>query len=211
MVILSIASVQAAQQPAKLIILCSGGLRSTVQAIASNYQKQTGIYLDIKEAPSMGNTPQSIPQRLARHEPADVLVLVADALDSLQVKRLVVNSSRQDIADSYIAMAIKEGEISPSIGTVDELRETLLKAKSIAYSDSASGRYLSEQLFKKLGIDKQLKDKAHMIPATPVGKIAAEGKAEIGFQQYSELLPIKGIHIVGLIPKQTQKITRYVD
>lgn len=166
--------------------------------------------MDIKEAPSMGNTPQSIPQRLARQEPADVLVLVADAVAPLQLKHLVIDSSLKDIADSYIAMAIKEGQISPQIATVDEFRQTLLNAKSIAYSDSASGRYLSEHLFKSLGIGDQLKEKAHMIPATPVGKIVAEGKATIGFQQYSELLPIQGIHIVGLIPEQTQKITRYV-
>lgn len=200
---------QAEQQSNKLVVFCSGGLRSSIEAIAHQYQQQTGISLEIKQSPSMGGTPQSIPKRLARGEPADVLVLVADAIAPLQANKWVVASFRKDIADSYIAMAVKEGALVPKIDTIDELRQVLLAANSIAYSDSASGKYLSHTLFKKLGIEKQLKTKAFMVPATPVGEIIAQGEAEIGFQQYSELLPIKGIHIVGLIPDNVQKITKY--
>jgi molybdate transport system substrate-binding protein len=62
-------------------------------------------------------------------------------------------------------------------------------------------------MFKKLGIENEMKDKARMIPATPVGEIVAHGDAEIGFQQISELKPVPGIDIVGPLPADLQKIT----
>jgi molybdate transport system substrate-binding protein len=87
------------------------------------------------------------------------------------------------------------------------VKRALLAAKSIAYSDSASGVYVSTEMFDKLGIKEQMKDKAKKIPATPVGEIVAQGEAEIGFQQISELKPVKGIDIIGPLPTDLQKIT----
>jgi molybdate transport system substrate-binding protein len=79
--------------------------------------------------------------------------------------------------------------------------------KTVAYSDSASGVYVSTEMFGKLGIADEMKDKARKIPATPVGEIVARGDAEIGFQQMSELKPVEGIEIVGPLPDELQKIT----
>jgi len=83
----------------------------------------------------------------------------------------------------------------------------LLNAKSIAYSDSASGVYLSTVLFVRLGIAEQLAAKSRMIPAEPVGAVVARGDAELGFQQISELLPFPGIELVGPLPADAQKVT----
>ena len=90
---------------------------------------------------------------------------------------------------------------------MDALKRTLLAAKSIAYSDSASGVYLSTELFPKLGIADQIKGKAKKIEADPVGGVVAKGEFEIGFQQISELRPVKGIDIVGPLPPGAQKVT----
>jgi molybdate transport system substrate-binding protein len=90
---------------------------------------------------------------------------------------------------------------------VDAIKRALLAAKSIAYSDSASGVYISTEMFQKLGIAEEMKDKARKIPATPVGEIVAHGDAELGFQQISELKPVAGIDIVGQLPPELQKIT----
>jgi molybdate transport system substrate-binding protein len=79
--------------------------------------------------------------------------------------------------------------------------------KTVAYSDSASGVYVSTEMFGKLGIADEMKDKARKIPATPVGEIVARGDAEIGFQQMSELKPVEGIDIIGPLPDELQKIT----
>jgi len=82
-----------------------------------------------------------------------------------------------------------------------------LNAKSIAYSDSASGVYVSTELFRRLGIVDQVTGKSRMIPAEPVASVVARGEAEIGFQQISELKPIPGIELVGPLPGEVQKIT----
>jgi molybdate transport system substrate-binding protein len=102
---------------------------------------------------------------------------------------------------------VKAGAPKPDISTSDAVKRALLAAKSVAYSDSASGVYVSTDMFDKLGIAAEMKDKAKMIPATPVGEIVAKGEAEIGFQQVSELKPVKGIDIVGPLPADLQKIT----
>ncbi len=83
----------------------------------------------------------------------------------------------------------------------------MLAAKSLAYSDSASARHLSTELFPKLGIWDQIKTKSKKIEADPVGGVVATGEFEIGFQQISELRPVKGIDIVGALPEGAQRVT----
>src|SRR5438093_13265643 len=112
--------------------------------------------------------------------------------------------SHTPLARSAIGMAVKAGAPKPDISTVDALKRTLLTAKSIAYSDSASGVYLQDVLFPKLGIWDQIKSKSKKIEADPVGGVVATGEAEIGFQQISELRPVKGIDIVGELPPGAQ-------
>ena len=102
---------------------------------------------------------------------------------------------------------MKSGAPKPDISTPDALKRALQAAKTVAYSDSASGVYVSTEMFPKLGIAEEMKDKARKIPATPVGEIVAHGTAEIGFQQISELKPVAGIDLVGPLPDELQKIT----
>ena len=102
---------------------------------------------------------------------------------------------------------MKSGTPKPDIATADAVKRALLAAKTIAYSDSASGVYVSTEMFDKLGIKEAMEGKARKIPATPVGEIVAHGDAEIGFQQMSELKPVEGIDIIGPLPDDLQKIT----
>ena len=157
----------------------------------------------------MGDTHNAIPQRLERGEPIDVVIMVGNSLDKLVKEGKVDPSSTVLLARSKVALAVKAGAPTPDISTVEALKQTMLNAKSIAYSDSASGKYISNVLIPKLGLADALKDKARMIPAEPVGKVVARGEAEIGFQQLSELKPIEGIHIVGLIPEAVQEVTLF--
>ncbi|WP_207554239.1 substrate-binding domain-containing protein [Mycobacteroides abscessus] len=187
----------------------SGGFTAALAAAAEQYERGTGIRIVIGRGPSMGETPQSIPNRLSRHEDADVVILVRSALDKLAAAGQVQPGTVQDLGLSKIAVAVKAGAPLPDISTPDALRATLLRAKSVAWSDSASGVYIQSTMLDKLGIAAQLRSKGRMIPATPVGEIVADGEAEIGFQQLSELKPIKGIQIVGLLPESLQKVTRY--
>jgi molybdate transport system substrate-binding protein len=102
---------------------------------------------------------------------------------------------------------VKSGAPKPDISSADALKRALLAAKSIAYSDSASGVYVSTEMFQRLGIADAVKDKARKIPAEPVAGVVARGEAEIGFQAISEMLPVPGVDIVGLLPPEVQKIT----
>jgi molybdate transport system substrate-binding protein len=198
-----------APAPVQLVVLSSGGIMGALQAITPDYEQRSGVKLLAQAAPSMGATPQAIPNRLARHEPADVVLMVGSALDRLIKDGQVDPKSRVDLGKSYIAMAVRHGAPHPDISTMEAFKQTLINAKSIAYSDSASGVYLSRVLFTQMHIADSIKDKSQMIPATPVGEVVARGDAEIGFQQLSELKPVDGIDIIGLIPDQAQQMTLY--
>jgi len=205
--LLLVAASVSAARAADITVMSSGGFSAALSALAPAYERATGNKIVIVSGPSMGNTPQAIPARLGRGEPADLVIMVGYALDDLIKQGKVVAQGRIDLAQSRIAMAVRAGAPKPDISTPDALRRTLLAAKSIAYSDSASGVYISTEMFSKLGIADQLKGKSTMIPAEPVGLVVARGDAEIGFQQISELRPVAGIDIVGPLPAELQKIT----
>jgi molybdate transport system substrate-binding protein len=155
----------------------------------------------------MGTTYNAIPLRLDRGEAIDVVIMFAPALAGLIKAGKVRPDSAVDLVRSGIGMAVQAGALKPDISTVDALKRTLLAAKSIAYSDSDSGVYLSTELFPKLGIAGQISGKCRKVEGEPVGGVVAKGEVEIGFQQISELLPLKGIDIVGELPPGAQRIT----
>ena len=188
-------------------VMNSGGFTAAYQAIGPAYERETGDQLISAYGPSMGETPEAIPNRLMRGEPADVLIMARAALDALVKKGIVVSGSEVDLVRSRIGLAVSAGAPRPDISSVEGLKRALLGARSIAYSDSASGVYVSNELFHRLGIEAEVATKSRMIPATPVGLIVARGEAEIGFQQLSELLAVAGIQVVGPIPEAVQKVT----
>jgi len=192
---------------AEVHVMISGGLTAAFKKLAPEFERTTGNKVTVAYGPSMGTTVNAIPMRLERGEPADVLIMVGYALGDLVTKGKVAADSRVDLVKSPIGVAVKSGTPHPDISTADAVKRALLAAKTIAYSDSASGVYVSTEMFDKLGIKDAMKDKARMIPATPVGEIVAHGDAEIGFQQISELKPVTGIDIVGPLPDELQKIT----
>jgi molybdate transport system substrate-binding protein len=194
-------------QAAEVRVMISGGLTAAYQALVPEFEKATGHKVITAYGPSMGTTTNAIPVRLERGEPADVLIMVGYALADLSARGKVVAGSQVDLTKSPIGVAVKSGAPRPDISSAESVKRALLAAKTIAYSDSASGVYVSTEMFDKLGIADAMKDKARTIPATPVGEIVAQGEAELGFQQISELKPVKGIDIVGPLPEPLQKIT----
>jgi molybdate transport system substrate-binding protein len=192
---------------AEVRVMISGGLTAAYNVLVPEFERLTGNKVLTAYGPSMGTTVNAIPIRLERGEPVDVLIMVGYALGDLVKQGKVIADSRVDLAKSPIGIAVKSGAPKPDISSADAVKRALLAAKSIAYSDSASGVYISTEMFAKLGIADEMKDKARKIPAVPVGEIVARGDAEIGFQQISELLPVPGIDIVGQLPPELQRIT----
>lgn len=200
----------AAQTPADqpvLNVLTSGGFAAALKQLAPRFEKTAHVRIEISYGASMGATRDAIPARLERGQPADVVILVREALNELVDKGVVSANSRTDLAQSRIAMAVKAGAAAPDISTMEAFRKTLLAAKSVAWSDSSSGVFLQNVLFPRMGLDGLMKRKGRMIPGEPVGRAVARGEAEIGFQQLSELKPIAGVTVVGLIPAAAQKTT----
>ena len=192
-----------------LHVMNSGGFTAAYKLLAPKFEAKSGDTLEIAYGPSMGNAPEAIPHRLERKEPADVVIMVGYALDKLIAEGKVIPSSRVELADSRIGMVVRAGEPKPDISSVEAFRETLLAAKSVAYSDSASGVYVQNELFKKMGIEDQMKPKATMVPKIPVASVVAKGDYQLGFQQVSELLPVQGAEFVGRIPESLQSVTRF--
>ncbi|MDX1410245.1 MAG: substrate-binding domain-containing protein [Saprospiraceae bacterium] len=197
------------QQPIQVDVMSSGGFTQAYQLLAPGFMESTGILLNTVYGASLGGAPTSIPERLKRGEPADVVILAADGLESLMADGRVVGNSRVDLASSSIGMAVRAGAAIPDINTVESFKQVLLNAGSIAYSASVSGTYLSTQLFAQLGIADSIREKCIRVEGERVGSVVARGEAEIGFQQVSELLPIAGITYVGKIPAELQKITTF--
>jgi len=190
-------------------VMTSGGFTAAYKILGPKFAAATGNTLDTQFGPSMGKAPEAIPNRLARGEHADVVIMVGYALDELIKQGKVDPASRVELADSRIGMVVRAGAPKPDISNVESLKKTLLDAQSVAYSDSASGVYIEQQLFKKLGIEDQLKPKAKMIAKIPVGSVVGTGDYQLGFQQVSELLPVPGVSFVAKIPESVQSVTRF--
>ncbi len=188
-------------------VVSSGGFAEAYKELAPQFERATGHTLVAAWGPSMGTTTDAVPQRLARHEPIDLVIMVGYALGKLVDQGVIGAKDHVDLANSVIGVVVKQGAPHPDVSTVESLKQALLAARSIAYSDSASGVYIQNEMFKKMGIAEQMKGKARMIPAEPVGGVVARGDAEIGFQQISELKPIKGIDLVGPLPAGVQQMT----
>lgn len=194
----------------RIVAVSSGGTAEAFKTLAARYEREMpGLQVDRQFGPSMGDTTQAIPARLARGESLDVLIMVGPALDRLIAQGLVDSATRVTLANSHIACAVPAGEPAPDLSTVERVKAAFLAAPSIAWSDSASGDYIQNVLLKRLGIEAQVKAKGRQIPATPVGEIVASRQAALGCQQRSELQPVKGIRIVGELPDEIQKVTPY--
>ena len=204
---IGLAMLAGAASAAEIRVIGSPGTREPYSRLVPEFEKATGNKVVTAYGPSMGTTVNAIPTRLDRGEPADVLILVGYALDDLIKQGKAVAGSRVDLVNSKIGVAVKAGSPKPDISSSDAVKRALLAAKTVAYSDSASGVYISTEMFKNLGIADEMKDKARKIPATPVAEIVARGEAEIGMQQISELKPVPGIDIVGPLPENLQKVT----
>jgi len=201
------AGATAAARAAEIRVVSSGGFTAAYELLIAEFERRTGHKLINSSGSSMGNAPDAIPQRLARGEPFDVMILAAPALDGFIREGKAVEGSRVDLAESRIGFAVRAGAPKPDISTVDAMRRTLLEARSIAYSASASGTYFSNEMVQRLGIAEQVLPKSRRILSVRVGSVVARGEAELGLQQISELLPIPGIELLGPMPAELQRVT----
>lgn len=209
LVLLALVSFGGAALAADVRVMISGGFSEAYRVLVPAFETASGHKVLTAYGASMGTSPDAIPVRLARGEPADVLIMVGPALDDLAAKGGVLATSRVELARSGIGMAVRKGAARPDISSAEGLKRALLEAKTVAYSESASGVYISNELFARFGIVEQMKGRTRTVVGERVGNVVARGEADIGFQQISELKPIAGIDLVGPLPAEVQKITLF--
>ncbi len=188
---------------AEIKVMISAGFSEAYYHLLPEFEQQTGHKVETIRGPSMGDRPQAVPNRIARNEPVDVVIINSEPLDRLIADGKLVAASRTELARALIGGVVRSGALKPDISTVEAFKRTLLAVGSIAYSDSGSGAYLSTVLFPRLGIAEQIKAKSKMIPGS-VAQVVARGESDLGFQTMSELLPVKGVDQLGPIPSEIQ-------
>jgi molybdate transport system substrate-binding protein len=189
-------------QNAEIKLLASGAVKDAYLELLPNFEKASG-----HKVTAAWSSTTDIQKRVAAGEVADLVILGDSGTERLIKERTLVASTRAIFAKSGIYVAVRFGAPEPDISSVDALKKSVLAAKSVAYSEGASGSYLVG-MFQKLDIYDQVKSKASVAKANePVGEKIVRGEAEIGFHQLSELLPVKGIRIVGPLPAELQYTT----
>ena len=186
-------------------VMTSGAFTAALVELIPVFERASGHRIVIGATTSTG--PDSIQNRLQRGEPVDVVIMADSALDGFIRDGRVVEASRVDLVRSEIGMAVRAGAPRPDVSSIDLFKRALLQAKSIAYSASVSGVYLSTEVFQRLGIADAVLPKSRRIEGERVGTVVARGDAEIGFQQVSELLPVPGIELIGPLPPEVQRVT----
>ena len=194
-----------AAQAAEIRVITSGAFTEAYKKLVPIFEAASGHKVVSAFGASIGNAPDSIPSRFARGEKFDLVILSEGGLEALMKEGKLVPGSRVDLARSQIGVAVRKGTPKPDISTVEALKQTLLNAKSVAYSASASGTYLSTEMFPKLGIAEQMQKTAKKIYSERVGAVVARGDAELGFQQVSELIYFKELDFVGTLPESVQQ------
>jgi molybdate transport system substrate-binding protein len=185
---------------AEIKVIGSPGVREISTRLVPEFEKATGHKVSI-----VWDGVNNVAKRVSAGETADLVFLPAAEIDQLIKEGKLVAASRVDLAKSGIGVAIRAGAPKIDASSSEGIKKALLAAKTIAYSAGPSGVHMAA-LIQKWGIADQIKI-APVPTGMPVGEVVARGDAEIGFQQVSELLPVKGIDYLGPLPADIQEVT----
>jgi molybdate transport system substrate-binding protein len=190
-------------------VMTSGAFTAAHLALMPQLERVTKTKV-VTASTSIGTGESSIPSRLKRGEVVDIVIVSDTVLDQFVKDGYVLADGIRILARSIIAMAVRAGAPKPDISTPEALKKTMLDAKSIGYSASVSGTYVTTELAQRLGIADQVLPKCRFVGGGErVGAVVARGEVEIGFQQLSELLPVKGIDHITALPPELQKVSSF--
>jgi molybdate transport system substrate-binding protein len=193
-------------QAAEVKILTAGAMKEVVLAVVPQFERETG-----HKAVVVNDTAGGLSKRILGGETFDLAVITPGVIDDLIAKGKITGG-RVNMARVGVGVVVKEGAAKPDIATVDAFKRALLAAKSVAYIDPASGGssgiYVAG-LLDKLGIAAEIKPKAKLKQGGYVAELIANGEAELGLHQISEILPVKGVTLVGPLPAEIQNYTTY--
>jgi molybdate transport system substrate-binding protein len=192
---------------AELKVLSAGAVRSIVTELAQAFQRETGHTVSL----AFG-TVGVIRGKLAAGEPADVVIMTDAAIDEQAKQGVIVPGTRADLARVGVGVGVREGAPLPDISTPEALRQALLTTRSLVYVDPAQGATSGIHfagVLQRLGIADAVKDKTVLWPGGYAAEAVVKGQADLVVHQMSEIIPVKGVTLVGPLPKELQKITVY--
>ncbi|MET4038678.1 substrate-binding domain-containing protein [Bradyrhizobium sp. RT6a] len=180
-------------------MLSTLGLMGAMRSLFSAYETATSVHIDADFAPTL-----ALLKRLRDGEAADLVILTREGLDEMISEGRVVAGSAADLARSFVGIAVRAGQAHPDIATESALRNTLLAARSVAYSRlGASGVYFV-RLIARMGIAAEINAKATIVEQGFTAERLVSGEADLAVQQISELKQVEGIELVGPIPHDLQ-------
>jgi len=192
---------------AEIKVLTAGAFKQVLLMLVPDFEKQTGHKVIVQN-----DTVGALAKRIESGEVFDLAVLTPAAVNDLSSKGKFVAGSRTNLGRVGVGVVVREGAPKPDISSVDAFKKALLAAKSVAYIDPAaggsSGIYVAG-LLDRLGVAAEVKPKAKLIPGGAVAEHIARGEAELGIHQISEILPVKGVTLVGPLPADIQNYTIY--
>lgn len=182
-----------------LRMLSTLGLMGAMRSLSSAFEASSGIRVDADFAPTL-----ALLKRLRDGEAADLVILTREGLDEVIGEGRVVADGAADLARSYVGIAVQAGQAHPDIASEAALRQTLLAARSVAYSRlGASGVYFA-QLIVRMGIVAEVNARATIVEQGFTAERLVSGEADLAVQQISELKQVGGIDVVGPIPHDLQ-------
>jgi molybdate transport system substrate-binding protein len=192
---------------AEIKILTAGAFKQVVLALVPEFERQTGNKVIVDN-----DTAGGLKKRIEGGEAFDVTVITPKVIDELVATGKIAAGSRVNLASVGVGVVVKEGAPKPDVSTVEAFKRALLAAKSVAYIDPASGGssgiYI-DKLLERLGIADQVRPKAKLKKGGHVADFIVSGEAELGLHQISEIVPVKGVVLVGPLPKKIQNTTTY--
>ena len=189
---------------AELVVLSTISAKEALIELTPEFEHASGHKVNITYAGGSG-----LAQEIRNGRRADLFIGPQEFSDSLLEEGKLQSGSRVAFARSMTGLAVRAGAPKPDIGTPEKLKSVLLAARSISYSAGASGMHFVK-VTERLGIaDAVAAKKVVPKPGELVGAVVARGDAEIGVQQISELLPVKGIQILDPLPAELQQTIVY--
>jgi molybdate transport system substrate-binding protein len=186
-------------------VLVSNGLKASMENLHAACEASAGHILDIRYSSTL-----SLKKNIEAGERFDVTMITTEAVEDLVKQGKLVADSKVSIGRSELGIGIKSGVPKPDIKTTEGMKKALLDAKSITYPQDGASRGYIEKMFERLGIAAQVKPKIILAPGSgPATQSVADGKAGFVITLFSEILPIKGVEILGALPGEFQSDIKF--
>jgi len=189
-----------AADAAEIKVVASVGVKAVLEELAPQFERAGEHKVKI----TFG-TAVPLKRQIDAGESFDVVILTPALVEDLAKGGKIAPGTASNVAKAGIGVAIRAGAPKPDIGTPDAFKRALVNAKSIAYSKEGQSGTAMARLIERLGLAEELK--ARTVLETRSGKVAAnvvEGKAELAFTLLSEILPIAGAEVAGMLPAELQ-------